>query len=88
MNANLGNRVSYVNPLLMSFTPKGKIEEAEDIKYSYNDFTQTTEYDMRTIGTKSLKTSCTRKKNGSGKTAYYSSVSDSKNATDDSKTVK
>lgn len=85
---NLRNGMNQVNPLLMSFTPMTKIEEAEEIKYSYNDFSQITEYDMRTVGTRSLKTAGTRKKNGTGKTAYYSNVADSKNAIDDTKTVK
>lgn len=84
MNANLRNRTSNVNPLLMNFTPKGKIEEAEEVKYSYNDLTQTTVYDMRTIGTKCLRSMTTKKKVISG----YTYSSDSKNATDDSKTVK
>ena len=61
MNVNLGNKTGNVNPLLLNFTPKGKIEEAEDVKYSYNDQTQTTDYDMRIVGTRSLKVFGTQK---------------------------
>lgn len=81
MNANLRNGMNQVNPLLMSFTPMTKIEEAEEIKYSYNDFSQITEYDMRTVGTRSLKTKSTQK----GKA---SQTIDRKNEIDDSKIVK
>lgn len=75
---------SYGNstmPLLMGFTPKTRIQEGEvNERFIYNDIMQITEYDMRTVGTKSLKTSWTNK-NGHGK-------SDKKNEIDDSKTVK
>ena len=75
---------SYGNstmPLLMGFTPKTRVQEGEvNERCIYNDIMQITEYDMRTVGTKSLKTSRTNK-NGHGK-------SDKKNEIDDSKTVK
>lgn len=68
-------------PLLMGFTPKTRIQEGGvNERFIYNDIMQITEYDMRTVGTKSLKTSWTSK-NGHGK-------SDQKNEIDDSKTVK
>lgn len=86
MNSNLSNRTSNVNPLLMNFTHKGKIEEAEDVKYSYNDFTQTTMYDMRTIGTRCLRSESTAKKRGGQIVAWQ--AGDKKNAIDDSKSVK
>ena len=75
---------SYGNsamPLLMGFTPKTQIQEGSvNGRFIYDDMTQITEYDMRTVGTKSLKSSWTSK-NGHGK-------SDNKNEIDDSKTVK
>ena len=80
MNVNLGNKTGNVNPLLLNFTPKGKIEEAEDVKYSYNDQAQTTDYDMRIVGTRSLKDFGTQKTKGSKKV-------DRKNEIDDSKSV-
>lgn len=88
MNANFEMNVSSANPLLMNFTPFSQIEETEANRIVYNELHQIVEYDMRTVCTKSKKLSTTRKKNGTGKTAYYSCVSDAKNASDDSKTVK
>jgi len=67
-------------PLLMGFTNPTKIQEIEDEPVVYDPVYQIV-YDMRTIGTKSLKTSQTRK----GTTNVYKS--DKKNEIDDSKTV-
>ena len=76
---------SYGNstmPLLMGFTPKTRIQEGEvNERFIYNDIMQITEYDMRTVGTKSLKSTSTKKSAGSWQT-------DKKNEIDDSKTVK
>jgi hypothetical protein len=79
-----------IMPLLMSFTPSTKIqEETNPFEYTYSDGKQIVSYDMaRTVGTRSLKTSSTRKKNGSGASSYYTSASDKKNEIDDSKQVK
>lgn len=85
MNANFETNISSVNPLLMNFTPFSQIEANRIV---YDELHQIVEYDMRTVCTKSKKLSTTRKKNGTGKTAYYSCISDAKNASDDSKTVK
>jgi hypothetical protein len=80
-NLNLMNN-SNVMPLLMSFTPSTKIqEETNPFEYTYSDGKQIVSYDMRTVGTKSLKVSFTRKSNGEGAT-------DKKNEIDDSKYVK
>jgi hypothetical protein len=72
-------------PLLMSYTTPAKIQEAENLAPSvYNPITQVV-YDMRTVGTKCLRSSSTRKKQPGGST---SSSVDRKNEIDDSKSVK
>lgn len=69
-------------PLLMGFTPKSQIQEGGvNERFIYDNIKQITEYDMRTVGTKSLRQSNTRKANGGA-------TSDKKNEIDDSKTVK
>ena len=69
-----------VMPLLMGFTPSTKIqEETNPVSFIYNDGQQIVMYDMRIIGTRSLKTSWT--KNG------VSKVTDRKNEIDDQKYV-
>lgn len=81
-----GNNGSIM-PLLMNYTPFTKIEEIEEeIPLIYDDRTQIVNYDMRVIGTRSLKTSSTRKKIVGTKS--YTSSTDRKNAIDDSKSVK
>jgi len=68
-------------PLLMGFTPSTKIQEIEkETPIIYDPVSQTV-FNMRTVGTKCLKTSGTQK--GDGKTSYR----DSKNEIDDSKNV-
>ena len=78
---------SYSNPvmpLLMGFTPKTQIQESElNERFIYDNIMQITEYDMRTVGTKCLKTSSTAQKNMGGMTK-----ADKKNEIDDSKQVK
>lgn len=69
-------------PLLMGFTPKTRIEIGEvNENFSYDETLQITEYDMVTVGTKSLKiVGNTSKGPGKGYTM------DKKNEIDDSKT--
>ncbi len=76
---------SNVMPLLMSYTPATPIEEADEVRISYNDILQITEIEARTVGTRSLKIRSTQKKtkNGTG-----TSITDKKNEIDDSKNVK
>jgi translation elongation factor P/translation initiation factor 5A len=76
-----------IMPLLMSFTPKTQIqEETNPAQFIYNDDKQIVMYDMRTVGTYSLKTSSTCIK----RTPRFGSQSktDKKNEIDDSKNVK
>ncbi len=73
-----------IMPLLMNFTTPAPIQEADEIKFSYNDGEQIS-YDMRTIGTKSLKTNRTYIK---GRPGNGVSVGDKANVIDDSKTVR
>lgn len=69
-------------PLLMEFTPKSQIQEGSvNERFIYDGMKQITEYDMRTVGTKSLKSHQTKINVGCSKT-------DKKNEIDDSKTVK
>lgn len=78
------NNQGNIMPLLMNFTTPAPIQEADDIKFTYNDGQQIS-YEMRTIGTRSLKTNRTyiRKWKGGGE-----SKSDKANEIDDSKTVR
>ena len=73
---------SQAMPLLMGFTPQTPIlHGGMNEKFIYDDIMQTTEYDMATIGTKSLKiVGNTSKGPGKGYTI------DKKNEIDDSKT--
>lgn len=74
---------SPVMPLLMGFTPQTPIEiEVDYERFRYDGIMQISEYDMRTVGTKSLKISTTKKSTGN------STKQDKKNEIDDSKTVK
>ena len=77
---------SYGNstmPLLMGFTPKTQIQEGGvNERFIYDSMMQITEYDMRTVGTKSLKSASTKSKLNKGCT-----VPDKKNEIDDSKQV-
>jgi hypothetical protein len=74
-------------PLLMGYTPSTRIQTMENVEpVIYDPVSQCIKvYDMRTIGTKSLKRSTTRKKSGS---TGYVSASDAKNEIDDTKSVK
>lgn len=74
-----------VMPLLMGCTKPQPIEALQQEEpIVYDPVKQTVIYDMRTVGTRSLKTSNTRIKVGSG----YSVKADRKNEIDDSKNVK
>jgi hypothetical protein len=85
-NLNAGTPpTSFVNPLLMNYTPKTRIQE-ETVPFVpfYDDENQIV-YDTRTVGTKSLKqVSTVVKRSDGGKTT----TGDKKNEIDDSKTVK
>ncbi|MDR0926414.1 MAG: hypothetical protein LBO69_01435 [Ignavibacteria bacterium] len=72
----------YPMPLLMNFTVPNRIMEADDSfgREIYDPMSQTIEFNMRTIGTYSLRHIRTKKGTGS--------TSDAKNAIDDSKPVK
>jgi hypothetical protein len=79
----LGEWQEIPMPLLMGFTPPEKIQDAGfETPVAYDPVFQIV-YDMRTIGTRSLKYGVTRKKRPNGSTE-----SDNANEIDDSKTVK
>ncbi|MDE6648874.1 MAG: hypothetical protein K2K45_02985 [Muribaculaceae bacterium] len=85
MNAT-GFRVSTNSlPPIMNFTPASPIREMDIETPMYDCFRQITEYDMRTVSTKCIKRETTRKKSGS---TGYVAASDTKNAADDTKSVK
>ena len=79
------NAGGSVMPLLMSYTPATPIEEADEVRISYNDILQITEIEARTVGTYSLKVRATQKKTGKN---AHTAVTDRKNEIDDSKNVK
>lgn len=72
-------------PPIMQFTPATPIREMGFETPMYDCFRQITEYDMRTVSTKSIHRESTRKKSGS---TGYVAASDTKNAADDTKSVK
>jgi hypothetical protein len=74
-----------VNPLLLNYTPATKIEEESDSFLPLYDDANQIIYNMRTVGTRCLRSSSTRKK--VGKTGQTTAL-DQKNAIDDSKSVK
>lgn len=78
---NQGN----IMPLLMNFTTPTPIQEADDIKFTYNDGEQIS-YEMRTVGTRSLKNNRTWIKKIGPSTG--TSKTDKSNEIDDSKTVR
>lgn len=79
---NQGN----IMPLLMNFTTPSPIQEADDVKISYNDREQVS-YEMRTIGTRSLKSHTSKLPSKTNRTAYVNKI-DKSNEIDDSKTVR
>ena len=80
MNTKLRNQADHINPLLMNFTPMSKIEESEESQFSYNEITQTTMYDMRSVGTRCLKTFSTQKTKASQKVDRKNEIDDQKSA--------
>lgn len=72
-------------PPIMNFTPATPIKEMAIETPMYDCFRQITEYDMATVSTKCIKRETTRKKSGS---TGYVAASDTKNAADDTKSVK
>ena len=69
----------------MKFTPATPIKEMAIETPMYDCFRQITEFDMATVSTKCIKRETTRKKSGS---TGYVAASDTKNAADDTKSVK
>lgn len=73
-----------IMPLLMNFTTPTPIQDYTPGVFNYDEESQIS-YEMRIIGTRSLKSHTTRKKTkGKG----VSSTTDKKNEIDDSKSVK
>jgi hypothetical protein len=72
-----------VNPLLLNYTPKTRIQEESTPFIPLYDDEKQIIYNMRQVGTRSLKLSST-KKSGTKMT----STTDRKNEIDDSKNVK
>lgn len=72
-------------PPIMNFTPSTPIKEMAIETPMYDCFRQITQYDMATVSTKSIHRESTRKKSGS---TGYVTASDTKNAADDTKSVK
>jgi hypothetical protein len=82
LNLRLNNQNDSVMPLLMNYTPSTKIEESDASQQLVYDYLkQIIPYEMRVIGTNSLKSSSTRVR-------ASVSTSDKKNAIDDKKQVK
>lgn len=74
-----------IMPLMMNFTNPTTISDEQQIPFVYNDMDQTTDVNMRVVGTRCLRSSSTRKKNRTGGTNI---VTDRKNEIDDSKVVR
>jgi len=75
-----------VMPLLMNFTPATPIEEDNEMYNVVYDEKNQIVYDMRIIGTKSLKSHTTEKKTRQGTPIHVGG--DKANEIDDSKSVK
>lgn len=75
------NQMGFNNvmPLLMNFTTPTPIQEYTPEVFNYDEENQIS-YEMRIVGTRSLRHSSTHKKNGT--------VTDRKNEIDDSKSVR
>ena len=72
-------------PPIMKFTPSTPIKEMEMEDPMYDHYRQITGYEMRTVSTRSIHRESTRKKWDS---TGYVCASDTKNAADDTKSVK
>ena len=85
MNSTQLRASSACMPPIMNFTPSTPIKEMEVETPMYDYFRQISGYEMRTVSTKSIHRESTRKKSGS---TGYVTTSDTKNAADDTKSVK
>lgn len=85
MNATQTAMSTSSIPPIMNFTPSTQIKEMEIETTMYDYLRQITDYEMRTVSTKSIHRESTRKKRGS---TGYVTASDAKNAADDTKSVK
>lgn len=85
MNVTRPAALTNCMPPIMNFTPSTPIKEVEFEMPMYDYFRQITEIEMRTVSTKSIHRESTRKKSGS---TGYVTASDTKNAADDTKSVK
>lgn len=79
------NRGRNIMPLMMNFTKPSPITITEPVTFTYSD-TEQINYEMRIVGTRSLRSSLTDKSRGRGKTPAH--VTDRKNEIDDSKSVR
>lgn len=75
------NGNSNIMPLLMSFTTPTPVQEITPMVFNYDEENQLS-YEMRTIGTRCLRSTSTKTK------SVGTYKSDQKNEIDDSKTVK
>ena len=87
MNTYSQTRINgNVMPFIMGCTKPAQIEVmGDDDRIIYDPYTQSTIVNMRTIGTRSLRSSLTNKKTALG---GHKLVTDKKNEIDDSKIVK
>ncbi|WP_303341631.1 hypothetical protein [uncultured Duncaniella sp.] len=85
MNSTQLTASSVCMPPIMNFTPSTPIKEMEVETPMYDYFLQITGFEMRTVSTRSIHRYATRKKSGS---TGYVTASDTKNAADDTKSVK
>jgi hypothetical protein len=74
-----------IMPLMMNFTSPSPISISEPVSFTYSDAEQIN-YEMRIVGTRSLRSSLTNKSRGIGRTPAH--VTDRKNEIDDSKSVR
>jgi hypothetical protein len=74
-----------IMPLMMNFTKPNPISISEPYSFTYSD-TEQINYEMRIVGTRSLRSSMTNKSRGIGRTPAH--VTDRKNEIDDSKSVR
>lgn len=87
MQYNLERTNGQPMPLLMGYTQPSKIKTLEnDIPVIYDPISQMVKLDFGVVGTKSLKSSITRKRNPSNPKGFIG-VRDEKNEIDDRKNV-
>lgn len=85
MTTTASMAVTTSMPPIVKFTPSTPIREMEVEIPMYDYYRQITAFEMRTVSTKSIHRESTRKKSGS---TGYVTASDTKNAADDTKSVK